>query len=68
MRLAPTSDDLKWDDEEASYSDDKVIDVEDDDSLWDTMHIVSKRPNPLQFSIVDGRVCYGGKAIWFYPS
>ena len=56
MILAPSSDDFKWDDEEASYYDDNVIYVEDDDSLCDIVCIEKIRPNPLQFSVIDGRV------------
>ena len=68
MRLEPTNDDLEWDDEEASYYDDNVIYVEDDDSLCDTVCIENIRSNPLEFSIVDDRMCYGGKYLGFNPS
>ena len=63
MILAPASDDFEWDDEEASYYDDEVINVDDNESSCDIMCIERKRLNPLEFNIVDGRVVIGGKAL-----
>ena len=63
MRLAPTSDDFEWDDEEASFYDDKVINVDDKDSSYDIMCIESIRLNPPELNIVDGIMVIGGKAL-----
>ena len=68
MRLAPTSDDFESDDEEASYYDDNVIYVEDDKFSCETMCINNIKTNILYFSVVDGKVLFGGKALEFDPS
>ena len=63
MRLAPTSDDFEWDDEEASYYDDEVTNFDDNDSSYEIMWIQRKRLNPLEFNIVDDIIVIGGKIL-----
>ena len=57
MRLAPTSDDFEWDDEEASNYDD------DNEYSCDNVCIERRRTNPPEFNIVDCRVVTRGKAL-----
>ena len=63
MRLALANDDFEWDDEEASYYDDEVINVDDNESSCANLCIERKIPNPIEFNIVDARVVIGGKEL-----
>ena len=63
MILAPASDDFEWDDEDASYYDDEVTNFGDNESSYDIMCIESRRLNPPQFGIVDGRMVVEGKEL-----
>ena len=63
MRLALASDDFEWDDEEEYYYDDNFIYDYDSESSCDNVCIERIRPNPPNFSNVDGRVVIGGKEL-----
>ena len=63
MRLAPTSEYFEWDDEEESYYDDDVTNVDDNDFSYEVMCIYLIRISPLEFKIFDGIMVIGGKAL-----